>query len=150
MLITDSKREKKKMMTQSLQRKSKLQIPEKFQWLKLCIFPFQSLLEYVACKKCPAFQRSFVFKPVWVHEECIRSSQCGSAVAKQTRICEHLGSIPGPAQQVKYPALLSCLVVCSHSSDSSLLWRWCRPAAAAPIRLLACQPGNFHTPWVWS
>ena len=33
---------------------------------------------------------------------------------------------------------MRCGVVCRHSSD--LLWLWCRPAAAAPIRLLAWEP----------
>ena len=37
----------------------------------------------------------------------------------------HKGSIPGPDQWVKHPALL---------------WLWCRPAATAPIRPLAWEP----------
>ena len=38
---------------------------------------------------------------------------------------EDAGSIPGLAQQVK---------------DLALLWLWYRPAATAPIRLLAWEP----------
>ena len=30
-------------------------------------------------------------------------------------------------------------VGCRHGSDSTLLWLWCRPAAAAPIRPLAWE-----------
>ena len=34
---------------------------------------------------------------------------------------------------------MSCGVVHRCSSDPSLLWLWCRPAAAAPIRPLAWE-----------
>ena len=35
---------------------------------------------------------------------------------------------------------MSCCVVLRHGSVLVLLWLWCRPAAAAPIRPLAWEP----------
>ena len=35
---------------------------------------------------------------------------------------------------------MSCAVDCRLGSDPALLWLWCRPAAIAPIRLLAWEP----------
>ena len=35
---------------------------------------------------------------------------------------------------------MSCGVGHRHDSDPALLWLWCRPAAAAPIRRLAWEP----------
>ena len=38
---------------------------------------------------------------------------------------------------------VNCGVGCRHGSDSMLLWLWCRPAAVAPIRLLAWELPYF-------
>ena len=59
-----------------------------------------------------------------------------------TRNHEVAGSIPGLAQWVKEGSgvAVSCSVVCRCCSDPALLWLWCRPAAAAPIRPLAWEP----------
>ena len=48
--------------------------------------------------------------------------------------------IPGPTQWVKDLAVaVSCGAGRSHLSHLVLLWLWCRPAAAAPIRFLAWE-----------
>ena len=49
------------------------------------------------------------------------------------------GSVPGLDHWVKDLAM-SCCVGCRRSSDPTLLWLWCRPAATAPIRPLAWDP----------
>ena len=68
------------------------------------------------------------------------SAYCGSVVTNLTSIHEAMGSIPGLAQWVKDLALpVSCGVGSRCSSDSTLLWLWCRPADAAPIRPLAWE-----------
>ena len=37
---------------------------------------------------------------------------------------------------------MSCGVGCNHGSDLVLLWLWYRPAATAPIQLLAWEPSH--------
>ena len=66
----------------------------------------------------------------------MRSSRRGAVEPNLTRNQEVAGSIPGLAQRVRDPALLW------WDLDLTLLWLWCRPAAAAPIRPLAREP-----PW---
>ena len=53
-----------------------------------------------------------------------RSSCCGTAETNLTSILEDVGLIPGLSQWV---------------GDLALLELWCRPAAVAPIRLLAWE-----------
>ena len=55
-------------------------------------------------------------------------------------IPEDAGLIPGLIQWVKGSGVAeSCSVDCRCSSDPALLWLWCSPAAAAPIRSLAWE-----------
>ena len=49
-------------------------------------------------------------------------------------------SVPDLTQWVKGSSVaVSCGVGCRHGSDLALLWLWCRPAGAAPIRSLAWE-----------
>ena len=55
-----------------------------------------------------------------------------------TRNHEVAGSVPALAQWVKGSGVaVSCGIGCRHSLDPTLLWLWCRVAAAAPIQPLA-------------
>ena len=57
-----------------------------------------------------------------------------------TSIHEDEGSIPVLAHWVKGSSVaVSGGVGQRHGSDPALLWLWCRPAAAAPIPLLAWE-----------
>ena len=47
---------------------------------------------------------------------------------------DDMGLVPGLAQQVKDPPWPGCGIGCRCGSDPALLWRWCRPAAAALIQ----------------
>ena len=73
-------------------------------------------------------------------KNAFRSSHCGSAVTNPTSSHENVGSIPGLAQWVKVSSIsVSCDVGCRHASESTLLWLWYRPEAAAPIWPLAWE-----------
>ena len=57
-----------------------------------------------------------------------------------TRTHEDAGSIPGLNKWVKDSGIaLSCGVGLRRGSDPKLLWLWCRPAAADPIRPLGWE-----------
>ena len=64
------------------------------------------------------------------------SSPSGTAEMNLTDIYEDAGLIPAPAQCFA----MSCGMGQRCSSDPTLLWLWCRPAAIAPIQPLAWEP----------
>ena len=70
-----------------------------------------------------------------------RSSRHGAGEMNPTRNHEVSGSIPVLVQWVGDSGFsMSCGVVHRRSSDLTLLWLWCRPAAAALIQPLAWEP----------
>ena len=70
-------------------------------------------------------------------KQSLRSSHRGSVITNLTSIREDVGSIPGLVGQGSGVAL-SCGVNHRCGLDPTLLWLWCRPAAA-PIRPLAWE-----------
>ena len=65
------------------------------------------------------------------------SSCCGSAETKLMSIHEDAG-LPWPhSEGFGFGIALSCGAGRRQGLDPVLLWLWCRPAAAAPIRPLA-------------
>ena len=65
-----------------------------------------------------------------------QSSHCGSVLTNLTRIHEDPGLIPGLAHWVN---AMSCGIGHRCGSDPTLLWLWCRAAAAVPIQTLALE-----------
>ena len=59
-------------------------------------------------------------------------------VKDPSSIHEDVGLILGLAQRVRGASIaVSCGIGCRRSLDLSLLWLWCRPAAAALIQPIA-------------
>ena len=70
------------------------------------------------------------------------SSCCGAAETNPTSIHEDAGSVPGLDHSLSGSAIgiaVSCRVGHRHCLDPTLLWLWCRPAAAALIPPLAWE-----------
>ena len=72
-------------------------------------------------------------KNVWT-----KRSHCGAVETNLTSNHEVAGSIPGLVQWVKDQHCYG--IGCRLGLDPALLWLWCRPAAIAPIWLLAWEP----------
>ena len=68
------------------------------------------------------------------------SSCCGTAETNLIGVQEDVGSIPGLSVVWGYGITLSCGAGRRYGSDPTLLWLWCRPAAAALIQPLAWEP----------
>ena len=71
---------------------------------------------------------------------CAGSSRCGAVETNPTSNHEVAGLIPGLSVGQQSGIAVSCGVGHRHGLDPVLLWLWCRPAATAPIRLLAWEP----------
>ena len=99
---------------------------------------FKNMLLYIS-KSCLLLLVS-LSKPSFSSEQKSWSSHHGSAVTNPTSIHEDTGSVLGLAQWVQESSIaMSCGVGHRQGSDLALLWLWCRPAAAAPIRPLTWE-----------
>ena len=60
-------------------------------------------------------------------------------VKDPTSIHEDVGSVPGLTQWLRIQHCCELRYSCRCSLDLALLWPWCKPAAAAPIRSLVWE-----------